>query len=65
MVAVHGDRCCNGNGGAARSLLTVNSVEALCHKFCERRFAYNEREQGEGAAEEYEQIGKIEQAKSM
>ena len=43
----------------------MNSVEALCLKFCDRRFAYNERDQGEGAAEGYEQIGKIEQAKSM
>lgn len=43
MIAVHGDRYCNGSGSAARSLLIVDSVESLCHEFCKSCFAYNAR----------------------
>ena len=40
MIAVHGDKCRNRSGGAARSVLAVDSVETLYHKLCQGCFAY-------------------------
>ena len=58
MIAVHGDRCRNGSGGAARSLLVVDSVETLCHKLCQGCFAYEEDKQGRRVGRKHEQNGK-------
>ena len=59
MIAVHGDRCRNRSGGAARSLLVVDSVETLCHTLCQDCFAYEENKQGRRVGRKHEQKEKM------
>ena len=59
MIAVHGDKCRNGSGSAARSVLVVDSVETLYHKLRQGCFAYEGDEQRRRVGRKREQNEKM------